>query len=163
MMNKLRQNKQHIALTNYKKSNIRTYIASLATAFLLASTSVNAGVIFEKKPQLRNFSENVPVLETNPKPLKLKRNVKTAMKTDNEKNQKVQAEFNGIRSITPQAIILPGTIVSILGLAFIAYNLDSEFASFLDKSTLRPNDVFGAGYEPVLKDSVSNRKELQNS
>merc|ERR1712048_201389 len=158
MMNKLRQNKQHIALTNYKKSNIRTHIASLATAFLLASTSVNAGVIFEKKPQLRNFSENVPVLETNPKPLKLKRDVKTAMKTDNEKNQKAQTEFNGIGSIAPQAIVLPGTIVGILGLAFIAYNLDSGFASFLDKLTLRPNDVYGAGYEPVLKDSVSNRK-----
>merc|ERR1711972_726233 len=96
------------------------------------------GVIFEKKPQLRNFSENVPVLETNPKPLKLKRDVKTAMKTDNEKDQKARAEFNGIGSIAPQAIILPGTIVGILGLAFIAYNLDSEFASFLDKSTLRP-------------------------
>merc|ERR1711920_972055 len=118
------------------------------------------GVIFEKKPQLKNFSENVTVLETNPKSIKLKRDVKTAMKINNEKNQKVQAEFNGIGSITPQAIVLPGTIVSILGLAFIAYNLDSEFASFLDKSTLRPNDVYGAGYEPVLKDSVSNRKGL---
>merc|ERR1712060_50052 len=138
----------------------RTYIASLATAFLLASTPVNAGVIFEKKPELKNYSENVPVLETNPKPIKLKRDTKTTIKTNDEKSQKAQPEFNGIGSLNPQAIVLPGTIVSILGLAFIAYKLDSEFASFLDKSTLRPNDIYGAGYEPVLKDGVSNRKGL---
>merc|ERR1712217_665665 len=76
---------------------------------------------------------------------------KTTIKINDEKSQKVQSEFNGIGSLNPQAIALPGTIVSILGFAFIAYKLDSEFASFMDKSTLRPNDIYGAGYEPVLK------------
>merc|ERR1719382_2178576 len=163
MINNFRQNRKFLAPIDSKKSNIKIYFANLATVFLLASTSVNAGVIFEKKPQLKNFSENVPVLETNPKPIKLRRDIKTTTKTNDEKSQKVQSEFNGIGSLNPQAIALPGTIVCILGLAFIAYKLDSEFASFMDKSTLRPNDIYGAGYEPVLKDSVSNRKGLQNS
>merc|ERR1712113_239999 len=114
-----------------KKTNIKICFANLATAFLLASTSVNAGVIFEKKPQLKNFSENVPILETNPKPIKLKRDTKTTIKINDEKSQKVQSEFNRIRGLNPQAIVLPGTIVSILGFVFIAYKLDSEFASFL--------------------------------
>merc|ERR1712146_164276 len=58
--------------------------------------------------------------------------------------------------ISPQTIVLPGTILGITSLAYLAYTFDSEFASFVNKSSLRPSDIYGAGYESELKGGASS-------
>merc|ERR1712146_531206 len=66
-------------------------------------------------------------------------------------------DLPGSMMISPQTIALPGTIFGIAGLAYLAYTLDSDFGSFVNKSSLRPSDIYGAGYETELKGAPTIR------
>lgn len=50
-----------------------------------------------------------------------------------------------------QSIALPATVVVLGGVAALASKVDPEFNAFVDKASLRPSDVLGAGYETTLK------------
>merc|ERR1712146_177173 len=110
------------------------------------------GVIFDNKPQLKNYAEEAQL--TTPKT------------KDNGTASIIQTENSNLSTISPQIIALPGTFIGIAGITYLAYKIDSDFASFVNKSSLRPSDVFGAGYEPVLKDvetfsQISSRKNYK--
>merc|ERR1712170_271294 len=90
-----------------------------------------------------------PAVVSTPK-YSAKDRVKPTVSSDKAKPQASSSS----EGISPQAIVLPSTVVGITGLALLAYKLDSDFASFVNKSSLRPSDVYGAGYETVLKDSA---------
>merc|ERR1711959_333487 len=136
----------------YPKTNMNVAIAIVT---LLTSGNfyiANAGVILDKKPQLKNYVEEAPTVVSKPK---------SSAKARDEKNTQVnntnKSESSGSTIISPQTIALPGTILGITGLAYLAYTLDSDFWSFVNKSSLRPSDIYGAGYEPELKGATTIR------
>merc|ERR1719440_264423 len=132
--------------TKYNPKTNKNIVMAMVTMLVLDNMSANAGVILEKKPQLKNYVEESPIVTSKPKNL---------TKVRDEKDSKVsntnKLDISGSTIISPQTIALPGTIFGIAGLAYLAYTLDSEFGSFVNKSSLRPSDIYGAGYEPELK------------
>merc|ERR1740138_1250807 len=116
--------------------NINMSLAiSIATTILSISLMANAGVIIDKKPALKNYLEENPVAISKPKSLS-KAETEKPPRIDSKKDVK-NTEF----SVSPQSIALPATILGITGMAFIAYRYDSDFASFVNKSSLRPSDI----------------------
>merc|ERR1711937_531595 len=125
-------------------------VFTIATVIFSESLIANAGVILDKKPMLKNYVEDKPVITSKPKPSSQIQSDKNSKSTNS--NETKNSDFN----ISPQTIALPGTILGITSLAYLAYTLDSEFASFVDKSSLRPSDIYGAGYESELKGGASS-------
>jgi hypothetical protein len=138
-------------MRHYPKTNMNVAIA-IVTLLTSGNFSIaNAGVILEKKPQLKNYVEESPTVISKPKNLTKVRDEK-----DSKGNNTNKLDTSGSTIISPQTIALPGTILGIAGLAYLAYTIDSDFWSFVNKSSLRPSDIYGAGYEPELKGGVTS-------
>merc|ERR1712072_81134 len=131
------------------KLDVKVAISIATTSLLLRTMPSGAGVVLYEKPQLKNYVEEVPAVISTPK-YSAKDRSKSTTSSDKAKPQ----VDNSSGGISPQAFVLPSTVMGITGLALLAYKLDSDFASFVNKSSLRPSDVYGAGYETVLKDSA---------
>merc|ERR1712014_222375 len=116
--------------------------------------SAKAGVIFDSKPQLKNYAEDAPLVSPKTKNPSKSSSItsKTSLPKSNIPVNTNQIEKLDSSIVSPQIIAFPGTVLGIAALTYIAYKVDSDFASFVNKSSLRPSDVFGAGYEPALKD-----------
>merc|ERR1719333_413135 len=132
--------------------------------------SANAGVIFDNKPQLKNYAEEAQLITPKTKYSSKDKTTGADKKVSETKGNGtvsiIQTENLNLSAISPQIIALPGTVIGIAGITYLAYKIDSDFASFVNKSSLRPSDVFGAGYEPVLKDDetfsqISSRKNYK--
>merc|ERR1711976_869468 len=129
--------------------DVKVAISIATISLLLRTMPSGAGVVLYEKPQLKNYVEEVPAVTSTPK-YSAKDRSKSTTSPDKAKPQ----VDNSSGGFSPQVFVLPSTVVGITGLALLAYKLDSDFASFVNKSSLRPSDVYGAGYETVLKDSA---------
>merc|ERR1712039_83045 len=148
------------SISSCKKDYVKTsYFTGVIASLLLNSITAKAGVVFEKNPKLKNYSEDASITVGKPKYKDNTKNIsKVGVATNYESGQKTQSDNIRLEELSLQSLVLPGTLASIVGLALVGFTFDSDFASFMNKSSLRPSDVYGAGYEPILKDGSTPRQ-----
>merc|ERR1711871_1103618 len=87
----------------------------VAPSVLLNTMSSDAGVVLYDKPQLKNYVEEVPAVVSTPKS-----SSKDRLKTTDGSAKVKSQDSTGSVEIAPQVIVLPGTVVGLTGIAFLA-------------------------------------------
>merc|ERR1712187_333294 len=136
------------------------------TMMIVYDFHANAGVLFENKPKLKVYTTEAPtVVYKNARAVKTEGLVKASPSNNNTADKLKGSTYSAPSTITPQVIALPGAVVGITVLAFVASKIDSDFALYMDRFSIRSSDVYGAGYETTLKNggSASNLQTKRSS